>query len=366
MIMKFRSEQGVLAEALGALARIATSRNSATPTLAAVKLTLQGDTLTALSADNDISLQFTIPVGGEKDGVTLINARLLNEIIRALPSGKITVDVGADSASLSSGRSNFSVPVLNVVDFPRIPPSPANPVTMKAKDLSFALNQVVYAAGKDPARQNLTAVSLEAESDGLRLVATDGFRLAIRDLQGQQLLTHGRQCLIPARALNELQRLLDGAEDVSIRFGEIEVTFETGTMQLTTRIVNAEFPQYRHLVKPAYDNSMVIAREALLEALRRCRVLVDDDNTPFRLTMAPGSARFTVQSRDQGTSVEDVDATFEGTELTIAFNPGRLREGVEAIVGDEVRIQTIDNRAAALITGVGDDTYQYILMPQRI
>lgn len=364
--MKFRSEQGILAEALGALARIATSRNSPTPTMSGVKLQLDGDELVVLSADNDVSLQFTIPVGGDRDGSALINARLLNDIVRAMPSGKIQIDVTAETASLSSGRSNFTVPVLNVHDFPRIPPSGANPVTMSAKELAFALTQVVYAAGKDPARQNLTAVLLEAEEAGLRLVATDGFRLAIRDLAGTEVLGYGRQCLLPSRALNELQRLLDGSEEISIRFGEIEATFETPTMQLTTRIVNAEFPQYRHLVKPSYDNKVTLVREDFLEALRRCRVLVDDDNTPVRLTMGPDGVRLTVQSRDQGTSTEDLDGRFEGQELTVAFNPGRLREGVEAVVGDEVQIETVDNKVAALITGVGDSSYQYILMPQRI
>jgi len=170
--MKFRSEQGMLAEALGALSRIATSRNSSSPALAGVKLHLNDDTLVASSTDNDISLQFTLSVGGERNGQTLISARLLNDIVRALPNGKLTVDVGADSATLSAGRSQFTVPTLNAVEFPRTTPAPANPVTMSAKDLSFALNQVVRAASRDLGKQHLTAVLLRAEDTGLRLVAT--------------------------------------------------------------------------------------------------------------------------------------------------------------------------------------------------
>jgi len=364
--MKFRSEQGVLAEALGALARVATSRNSATPTMSGVKLSLDGDTLTVVSADNDVSLQFSIPVGGERNGSSLINARLLNDIVRAMPSGAVQMDVTTEAAKLTGGRSQFTVPVLSVHDFPRMPASTANPVSMNAKDLGRALTQVVYAAGKDPSRQNLTAVLLEAETSGLRLVATDGFRLAVRDLVGAEVLVTGRQCLLPSRALNELQRLLDGSEQISIRFGDIEATFENETMQLTTRIVNADFPQYRHLIKSNYPNKLVVDREALLEALRRCRVLVDDDNTPVRLTMSADGLRLTVQSRDQGTSVEDVDAEYTGEELTVAFNPGRLREGVEALNSSTVSVESVDNKIAALITGVGDPTYLYVLMPQRI
>ena len=364
--MKFRSEQGMLAEALGALSRIATSRNSSSPALAGVKLQLNDDTLVASSTDNDISLQFTLSVGGERNGQALISARLLNDIVRALPNGKLTVDVGADSATLSAGRSQFTVPTLNAIEFPRTSPAPANPVTMSAKDLSFALNQVVRAASRDLGKQHLTAVLLRAEDTGLRLVATDSYRLAVRDIVGTSVLGFGQEFLLPSRALGELQRLLDANEEISIRFGDIEATFETPTMQLTTRIINATFPQFKQLILPKYDNKLIVAREALVEALRRSKVLAHDNTTPVRLTMGENGLRITVQTTDQGASTEDVDATFQGTEITAAFNADYLLDGVDATVGEEVSIESTEPNKPAVIRGVGDDSYLYLLMPQRV
>lgn len=363
--MKFRSEQEALADALGALARIASSRNAGTPALSGVKMQLAGDTLTMSSTDNDIALQFTVPVGGEKDGTALLNARLFNEIVRSLPSGKVTVDVSGETANLSSGRSQFTVHTLNDIDFPRLAPAPANPVTLPSTDLKNALSQVVRAASDDPNKQNLTAVQLSSEAGAFRLVATDGFRLAVRELPDTTVLAYDSTFLIPSRAFIELQRLLDLSDEVSIRFGEIETTFESASMQLTTRLINATYPQYKPLIEGSYPNKCVTARTPLMEAIRRSQVFARD-NTPVRVTMNNDGIRLLVQTTDGNTSVEDVDASYNGEDITLAFNPAYLYDGFDALTTDEVSIETTISNKPAVLRGVGDATYLYLLMPQRI
>ncbi len=363
--MKFRSEQAELSEALGALARIASARGSSAPALAGIRFALQDDTLTLSSTDLDISLQFTLSVGGDKNGDGLIGATLINDIVRSLPSGKVTLDIGADSANITGVKAQFSVPVMNAVDFPRTAPASANPVTMQAAVLAHALGQVVGAASKEPAKQHLTAVQLSAGQSGLCLAATDSYRMAIKDLPGINVLTFGQSYLIPSRALRELQRLLDANEEIAIRFGEIETTFETSRLQLTTRLINANFPNVQSFIKAAYANKFTTAREPLIEALRRSRVLARE-NTPVKLTMGANGMRIEVQTNDQGTSTEDIEGQMSGAELTAGFNPDYVREGIEATAGDEVTIEMNEPNQPAVIRGVGDPTFTYLLMPQRV
>jgi DNA polymerase-3 subunit beta len=328
-------------------------------------MSLVDDVLTMSSTDIDIFLQFTLPVAGDRNGDSLIGATLINDIVRSLPGGKVTIDAEADSASVIGERAQFTVPMLNVVDFPKTNIAAANPVTISAPDLARALSQVVGSASRDTTKQNLTAVQFSSSQSGLQLAATDSYRMAIKDMPDTNLLTFGQSYLIPRKALVEIQRLLDDAETINIRFGEIDITFETPRMQMTTRLINAQFPNVVSFIKPSYAYKFVAAREPLIEALRRSRVLARE-NTPVRLTMGPQGMRILVQTNDSGTSTEDVDGQMTGGDITAGFNPDYLREGVEAAVGDEVSIEMNDPTQPAVLRGVGDTTFTYLLMPQRV
>lgn len=362
--MKFKSEQGTLAEALAALARVASSRNAGTPALAGVKLVLTGDTLTASSTDQDIALQFTLSVGGDTDGQGLVSARMLNDIVRVMPSGKITVEFAGDNATISAQRSQFTVPTLNAVEFPRTVTSTGDPFTISSNEFKAALAQVVQAASNDPQKHHLSAVLMTSTDKGIRLVATDGYRLAMRDLHGTSGLSSD-SFLIPARALNELQRLLDIADDITIRFNEVDATFQTPTMSLSTRLINAEYPPYQTIIPKNNGNLATVNREEILDALRRTRVLASD-TTPVRIRMSSEGMRLTVQLTDGSTSVEDLDAQFTGEDITVAFNSEYLANGIDACGSEEVTLSTSVPNKPAIIQPVGNDAYLYLLMPQRL
>jgi DNA polymerase-3 subunit beta len=178
---------------------------------------------------------------------------------------------------------------------------------------------------------------MAAEEDGLRLVATDSYRLAVRDLHGVGVLAEGQRVLVPSRALNELMRLLSGSSaQVSLRLGPHDATFTVGPVILTTRLIEGEFPNYRQLIPSGYPNRLIVGRESLLDAVRRVKLLARDATTPVRIALRPTGIELTVITTDWGTATEDVDAKYEGAEMTVAFNPNYLIEGVEAIAGDEV------------------------------
>ena len=362
--MKFRSEQGVLAEALGALARIASTRNAGTPALSGVRLILTGDTLVLSSTDSDISLQFTITVGGDTDGQGLVSARMLNDIVRVMPAGKVTVEFAGDNATVSAQRSQFTIPTLNAVEFPRTPPPSGEPVTISSAEFKAALAQVVQAASTDPLKHHLSAVLLASTENGMRLVATDGYRLAMRELAGPKG-SDGTHFLIPARALAELGRILDMSEEIVIRFNDIDATFQSPKMMLSTRLINADYPPYQSIIPKNNTNQITVNREELLDALRRTRVLASD-MTPVRVRMSEEGVRLTVQLTDGSTSIEDIDGQFTGEDITVAFNSEYLSNGVDACGGEEVVISTSLANKPAIITPVGNDSYLYLLMPQRL
>jgi DNA polymerase-3 subunit beta len=228
-----------------------------------------------------------------------------------------------------------------------------------------ALRQVVRAASTDEARPILTGVLLASEADGLRLVATDSYRLAVRDIPGSTVLAADQKVLVPGKALKELERLLTGGDQLTLRLGERDATFEVGDARLSTRLIEGEFPNYRQLIPSSQPNTLTVAREPLLEAIRRVKILARDA-TPVRLAMGSDHVRLTAITQDVGNAVEELDASLSGTEMTVAFNPDYLASGVEAVASDEITLETQDALKPAVVRGVGVDDYLYLLMPVRV
>lgn len=363
--MKFRCEREALAEALATAGRAATGRSGALPVLSGLRLELTGDQLSVTGTDLDLTIQLSVEVGGERDGGIVLPARLAADIVRSLGSGKVEVAAEGDDVTISNGRSNFSVRPLSFDDYPKLA-SPVNTsVTLPATAFGEALRQVVRAASTDEARPILTGVLMAAEADGLRMVATDSYRLAVRDLVGQQVLAADQKVLVPGRALTELQRLVGGGDDVTMRLGDRDATFEVGSTRLTTRLIEGEFPNYRQLIPASHPNTLTVEREPLLEAIRRVKILAKDA-TPVRLQLGGETLRLTAITQDVGNASEELDAQYDGSELTVAFNPDYLAAGVEACSGDAVTLSTMDALKPAVVRGVGHEDYLYLLMPVRV
>lgn len=384
--MKFRCERDVLVDALGSATRAVSSRGGALPVLSGVRAVLVGDRLTLTGSDLDLTIQVAVTVAGDGDGVAVLPARLAADIIRALEPGAVHVEVGDTEASIASGRSHFSVRVLPADDFPRVADAPPEQVTLDAAALVDALRQVVPAASHDDARPILTGVLMAAEGDGLRLVATDSYRLAVRDLAGVSVLREGQSVLVPSRALGELARLLAGADSVSLRLGERDATFEVGAFEvgssgtpagegggdagatgtrLTTRLIEGQFPNYRQLIPEHHPNRLTVGREPLLDALRRVKLLAREA-IPVRIELRGATVQLSAVTQDVGRAEEELDAKYEGTEMGISFNPEYLADGIEAVAGDEVTLETLDGLKPAVVRAVGRDDYLYLLMPIRV
>ena len=404
--MKFRCERDVLLDAVTTAGRAVAGRGGALPVLSGVRMEVVGDRLLVAGTDLDLTIQVETTVTGQRDGVAVAPGRLVSDIVRALEPGAVQVEADDDEVRIAAGRSQFAVRSHPAGDFPRLPVASGDAVTLPATGLAEALRQVVRAASNEDSRPILTGVLMAAEEGALRLVATDSYRLAVRDLAGAGVLREGQKVLVPSRALAELQRLLgsagSGSADaplpvapeapsepdagaaeapaasaapvaagptappVTLRLGEHDATFELGSVRLTTRLIEGEFPNYRGLIPSDYPNTLTVAREAFLDAIRRVKLLVRDPTTPVRIALRSDGIELTVITQDWGQASEEVDAKYEGSEITVAFNPSYLIDGVEALTSDEVKLETLDALKPATIRPTEGTDYLYLLMPVRV
>jgi DNA polymerase-3 subunit beta len=351
--------------------------------LGGVRIESTGNHLAVVGTDLDLTVHVSTEAIGITDGVCVAPAKLLADIVRSLEPGAVTIESEGEKVEIGAARSRFSLRTFPVDDFPSLPEPPAPATSLAAASLAGALRQVVRAASGDDARPLLTGVLIAAEGNGVRLVATDSYRLAMRDIDGSDALADGAEILVPARALSELQKLPalglaakdigsgDGSGDgespaIGLSVGEHDITFTVGGVQVSTRLLDGSYPDYRQLIPAEYPNRLHVGKDSLLDALRRVRLLVRDNTTPVRLAMRPGGVDLTVVSQEVGDASETVDADFEGADLTIAFNPTYLIDGVEAVSGDEVVLETVDATKPATVRAAEETNFRYLLMPVRV
>jgi DNA polymerase-3 subunit beta len=357
---------------LATAGRAVGARASSSPVLSGLLLSCSGNVLSVTGTDLDLTIQITEEVIGVQDGTCVVPARLSTDIVRRLEPGAVTFADDEDYITISAARSNFKLRTYPVVEFPAVGRTSEVMTQLPEAALTEAVRQVVRAASHDDARPLLTGVLLSRVDGSIRMVATDSYRMAMRDLPGIDALPGEEDLLVPARALAELQRLpsrhAEGDKDghVGVAASSNEITFWQGKVQISTRLLEGRYPDYKQLIPDHYPNRLHLGKESFLAALRRVQLLVRDNTTPVRLSMRPGGVDLSVVSQEVGDASESVDGDFSGEELVIAFNPAYLIDGTEAVQGDEVILESADASRAATVRGAEDDHFRYLLMPVRV
>ena len=278
--MKFRCERDVLVDALGTAGRAATNR-AALPVLSGLRMSLTGDRLRVTGSDLDLTITTELQVAGGDDGVAVLPAKLAVDIVRNLEPGSVEVDTAGDRPSIRGGRSEFFLNAIPADEYPNPAEPDGESVTLQSGHLAEGLRQVVGAASNDESRPILTGVLLAAEEQGLRLVSTDSYRLAFRDLPGTAVLEQGQQVLVPSRSLQELTRALADDDEVTLVLAEQMVSFSVGDFHLSTRLIKGDFPDYQKLIPTDMPNVLTVERQALQDAIRRVRLMARE-NSPIR------------------------------------------------------------------------------------
>ena len=360
--MRIRAQRDDLADVL-ARANRAVGTRTALPVLQGLLCEVTGTTLRVTGTDLDVTVRTTAEVEVLEEGRAVIPGRLLSEAVRKMPAGSVTIGVTETDIEIQGNGPRFTLRPLTVDDFPAQEDVVSDGVEVDGEELASAINQVAIAASADGARPILTGVLFESSDEGLRMVATDSYRLAKRELSGIGLEGTG---LVPARGLRELPRTI-GSAKVTAQLRDREAIFSSDKGILRLRLIDGNFPKYQSLLPETYPNQVILDKETLLEALGRV-TLVAEDHIPVRLKLMEGGVEVMVSRQDVGGETEHLDGEFSGTEeeVTIAFNPRYLQDGVTAVDGDKVRIRVIDGFKPSVLDSGGDDDYLYLLMPVRV
>ncbi len=370
--MKFRCERDTLTDAVATAQRAVASRTGAPPVLSDLRITATADGIELVGSDLEITNRVKAPAEVERTGVAVV-PKILGEVVRKL-KGAITIEVDDDEATITSDGFTTTLRLKQADEYPRIAASDGAGVTVDAKTFAAAVKQVVRAASKDDLRPILTGVLLTTTGGGLRLVATDSYRLAVRDLVGVDLLDARQKVLVAAKGLAEIQRLVEGLKDkgpaeseqLTVVLGDRDVVFRAGRAEVTARLIEGDFPNYEQLIPSGYPNRLVVNRVALREAVERVMIVGQGrDNAAVKLTMKPDGLGLSMNAQDVGSSHDSIEAKYEGAELVVAFNPQFLLDGIDAVDVDEVALETIDNLKPATLRAAEGGDFLYLLMPVR-
>ena len=374
--MRFRVERDVLAEAVAWAARSLPARPPV-PVLAGLMLDASNGRIVLSSFDYEVSARVEVPADVAEDGVALVSGRLLADISRSLPSRPVEVTTDASKVVVTCGSSRFTLLTLPVEDYPALPEMPGASGSLRGDAFAAAVAQVSIAAGRDDTLPVLTGVRLEIEAEKITMAATDRYRLAVRDLAWTPEQTGlSAIALVPARTLADTAKSLASADKVTVALahsgaGDGLVGFEGSGRRTTSRLLDGEFPKYKSLLPSESSSVATVDTAGLIESVRRV-ALVAERNTPIRLSFSGGEVTLEAGSGDEAQASESLDAGLTGDDISIAFNPTYLLDGLNALDARFAELRFTASTRPAVIAGkdsadatAGDD-YRYLLMPVRL
>jgi DNA polymerase-3 subunit beta len=379
--MKIRVERDGLADAVAWVARSLPSRPSI-PVLGGVLIDAGGDgtpgstdALTVAGFDYEVSATVDVPATIAAEGRALVSGRLLADITKSLPAQPVEISVDGSRVTITCGNAKFSLPTMPVEDYPQLPAMPQRAGEVAGEVFGQAVAQVAIAAGRDDTLPMLTGVRLEIGDQKLTLVATDRFRLAMREFEWHSGgdVAPDTAVLVPARTLAEAAKTLGtsgNTVEISLASGDGLLGLAGSGRRATTRLLDAEFPKYRQLLPSEHTSAAVITVSALVDAIKRVS-LVAERGTQVRLEFAEGLLRLSAGGDDEGSAEEELGVEFTGDPVTIAFNPGYLLDGLGALHTDRAHLSFTTPNRPALVKPVGEDGevltgYLYLLMPVRL
>jgi DNA polymerase-3 subunit beta len=354
-----------LTRALGIVSRGVSTR-TAVQILAGILLRASEGRLELAATDMELSLRTSLEAQVEMEGSVVVPGRLLLELARLLPDAEVTLEHKLEEAAVEirSGSASYRLHTYNAEDFPRLPDAEAaERHEVDRETLLETVARVSRSASRDESRPVLTGVLMRFEPGKLVMAATDSYRLSVKETPVDGSVPE-LEAIVPARALGELARIAQAGEQIELGVHENQVVFSTGDALLTTRRIDGQFPNYKQLVPEAFDHELSLPRDELLDVVRRVAVMAQR-NSPLRLRFADGELTVSAQTQDVGEARESLPVAFTGEPLEIGFNAEFLRDGIESVAGDQLRLKLISPLRPAVLQGEADD-FLYLIMPIRL
>jgi DNA polymerase-3 subunit beta len=367
--MKITTRRDALFGQLQTVTRAASTR-SAVQALSGVQMLARGGTIELRATDMEIGLR--VPLAGEvvREGAVVLPARLVVDVIRALPGDEVTLELrpAEQDVEIVGGAATFHIRTLRAEDFPPFPePEVEGRVQVPGPAFVETVLKVARSASRDETRPVLTGILVSASGQELRMVATDSYRLSVKETRLETALSGAFEANVPARALQELTRIVqhEGAAELYVSVRANQVVFEAGGVVLSSRLIDGQFPNYRQLLPDAYDHELQLAGGEITEVVRRISLLAQK-NAPLRLAFTEGELTVSARTPDVGEARETLPVPFAGEPLEIGFNPEFLRDGLEAVESGDVLLRLISPLRPGLIQAADGSGFQYLLMPIRL
>jgi DNA polymerase III subunit beta len=363
--MKVVCQREELAQKLGVVARAVSTRASV-QILSGVLLRAEASRLHLAATDMELSLRSSLEAQVEGDGAVVVPGRLLVDLVRLLPDSEVTIEHRAEEnvVRITSGSSTSALHTYAAEDFPRLPDlDTVGTFTVDRESLLDTVTRVARSASRDESRPVLTGILVRFEAGKIVMAATDSYRLSVKETEisgdAPEL-----EAIIPARALAELARIAQSGDSIELGVHENQVVFAVDDVWLTTRRIDGQFPNYKQLLPETFEHELTLPRNEVLDVVRRVGVMVQR-TSPIQLRFADGELTVFARTQDVGEAKESLPVQFSGDPLEIGFNAEFLREGIESIGAEDIRMKLISPLRPAVIQG-GEDDPTYLIMPIRL
>src|SRR5436305_3970068 len=366
--MKITTRRDALFGQLPLVTRAASTR-SAVQALSGVQLLAGHNGIELRATDMEIGLR--VPLEGEvvREGGVVLPGRLVVDVIRALPGDEVSLEMrpSEQDVEIVGGSATFHIRTLRAEDFPPFPEPEGERVSVPGGAFVETVLKVARSASRDETRPVLTGILVSASGADLRMVATDSYRLSVKETRLDAPLEGSFEANVPARALQELTRIVqhEGAERLSVSVRANQVVFEAGGVVLSSRLIDGQFPNYRQLLPDAYEHELRLATGELTEVVRRISLLAQK-NAPLRLSFREGEVTVSAQTPDVGEASETLPVPFSGEPFEIGFNPEFLRDGLESVDSGDLVLKLISPLRPGLIESADGTGFLYLIMPIRL
>jgi DNA polymerase-3 subunit beta len=363
--MKFHLSKEKLLEGLQQVQSVVSTRTTL-PILSNVLLKTNETGVTMTTTDLDVGVRCQVDAEIEEEGATTLPARRLFTIIRELPSSEVLFEVDEKNfASIRSGQSFFKIIGLPEDEFPPLPKfEGAKTYTLRQGELKSALRKTSYAISTDETRYVLNGVLCAFKDSKLTLVATDGRRLALVDIETEIPPANETSVIIPSKAISELARLLKDEGDIEVRLGENQVAFELNGTLLVSKLIEGNYPNYRQVIPTEAKERITLERELFLNAVHRVSLLASEKSNSIKLIFTKNNIDIAANSPEIGEAKESLAVKYGGKDFTIAFNPEFLMAPLKNLTDDTVYLELIDEMSPGVIKI--NTSFLYVLMPMRI
>jgi DNA polymerase-3 subunit beta len=364
--MKVTCSREELTQKLAIVARGVSTR-TAVQILGGILLKAEAGRLTLAATDMELSLRASLEAQIEGEGAVVVPGRLLVDLAKLLPDDQVSIEQhsGEGVIRIASGAFESRLNTFTAEDFPRLPDAEGlDRHTVDRDALLETIARVGRSASRDESRPVLTGILVRFEPGKIVMAATDSYRLSVKETALEGTIPE-LEAIVPARALVELARIGQGADQIELSVHENQVVFGVDGVWLTTRRIDGQFPNYRQLIPESFEHEVPLPRDEVLDVVRRIAVMAQR-NSPLRLRFAEGELTVSARTQDVGEAQESIPVSFTGEPLEIGFNAEFLRDGVESVTGETIRFRLISPLRPCVLQAEGSDDFLYLIMPIRL